>query len=266
MNLQEMIQENISLGYSDENAQAKVCQDLILLGLSKSSLSRNATIKGGVVMRSISNNVRRATQDLDIDFIRYSLSDDSIKTFIDKINNIPEITITITGNIKKLKQQDYKGKRVFVVIKDETGYSIQSKIDLGVHKDLDIKQEEYCFDIAYFDDGANLLINSKEQMIIEKLRSLLRFKTLSTRYKDLFDIWFLLQDVDDNVLKQLTNKLIYQNKLIDENNKEELIQAIKEVYADKDFVERIKSSKKNWTNISEEEAIKETIENLNKFL
>ena len=42
MNLQEMIQENISLGYSDENAQAKVCQDLILLGLSKSSLSRNA--------------------------------------------------------------------------------------------------------------------------------------------------------------------------------------------------------------------------------
>lgn len=266
MNLQEMIQENISLGYSDENAQAKVCQDLILLGLSKSSLSRNATIKGGVVMRSISNNVRRATQDLDIDFIRYSLSDDSIKTFIDKINNIPEITITITGNIKKLKQQDYKGKRVFIVIKDETGYSIQSKIDLGVHKDLDIKQEEYCFDIAYFDDGANLLINSKEQMIIEKLRSLLRFKTLSTRYKDLFDIWFLLQDVDDNVLKQLTNKLIYQNKLTDENSKEELIQAIKEVYADKEFVERIKSSKKNWTNISEEEAIKETIENLNKFL
>lgn len=266
MNLQEMIQENISLGYSDENAQAKVCQDLILLGLSKSSLSRNATIKGGVVMRSISNNIRRATQDIDIDFIRYSLNDDSIRMFIDRINNIPGISISVVGNIKELKQQDYKGKRVFVAIKDETGYSIQSKIDLGVHKDLDIKQEEYCFDIAYFDDGANLLINSKEQMIVEKLRSLLRFKTLSTRYKDLFDIWFLLQDADGNVLKELINKLIYKNKLIDENNKEELIQAIKEVYVDKDFVERIKSSKKNWTNISEEEAIKETIENLNKFI
>ena len=88
MNLQEMIQENISLGYSEENAQAKVCQDLILIWLSKSSLSRNATIKGGVVMRSISNNVRRATQDLDIDFIRYSLSDDSIKTFLLKRNKI----------------------------------------------------------------------------------------------------------------------------------------------------------------------------------
>jgi hypothetical protein len=36
------------------------------------------TIKGGVVMRSITGNVRRATQDMDIDFIRYSLSDESI--------------------------------------------------------------------------------------------------------------------------------------------------------------------------------------------
>ena len=127
MNLQEMIRENISLGYSDENAQAKVCQDLILLGLSKSSLSRNATIKGGVVMRSITNNIRRATQDIDIDYIRYSLNDDSIRMFIDEINNVPGIDISIVGNIKELKQQDYKGKRVFITIKDETGYSIQSK-------------------------------------------------------------------------------------------------------------------------------------------
>ena len=266
MNLQEMIRENITLGYPDENAQAKVCQDLILLGLSKSSLSRNATIKGGVVMRSISNNVRRATQDIDIDFIKYSLSDDSIRMFINRINNIPGITISVTGSIKELKQQDYKGKRVFVTIKDETGYSIQSKIDLGVHKDLDIKQEEYCFDIAYLDDGANLLINSKEQMVVEKIRSLLTFKTLSTRYKDLFDIWFLLQNVDDSILKQLTNKLIYSNELIDESNKDELIKAINDIYLDEDYINKVKSSKKNWTNISEEEAVKGIIENLNKLL
>ena len=74
--------------------------------------------------------------------IKYSLSDDSIRIFIDKINKIPGITIAITGSIKDLKQQDYKGKRVYVIIKDEAGYCIQSKIDLGVHKDLDIKQEE----------------------------------------------------------------------------------------------------------------------------
>ena len=35
-------------------------------------------------MRSISKDARRATQDMDIDFIRYSLGDDSIRQFIKK--------------------------------------------------------------------------------------------------------------------------------------------------------------------------------------
>jgi hypothetical protein len=40
-----------------------------------------------------------------------------------------------------------------------------------------IEQEEYCFDIAYDDEGASLLINSNEQMLSEKLWSLLKFGT-----------------------------------------------------------------------------------------
>lgn len=55
-----------------------MCQDIVLKAISKSTLSRNVTIKGGVVMRSITNNIRRVTQDMDIDFIRYSLSDASV--------------------------------------------------------------------------------------------------------------------------------------------------------------------------------------------
>lgn len=50
---------------------------------------------------------------------------------------------------------------------------IRSKIDFGVHNKMELEQEEYCFDVCFFDDGVNLLINSKEQMLAEKLRSLL---------------------------------------------------------------------------------------------
>ena len=121
-------------GYLDENAEAKVCQDVVLKALSESSLSRNATIKGGVVMRSISHNARRATQDMDIDFIRYSLGDDSIRRFIQKLDCLDDIHIRQTGEITELKQQDYHGKRIYVVISDDTGDSIESKIDLGIHK------------------------------------------------------------------------------------------------------------------------------------
>ena len=39
--------------------------------------------KGGVVMYGLSNDKRRATRDLDMDFIKYSISDDSIKNIND---------------------------------------------------------------------------------------------------------------------------------------------------------------------------------------
>ena len=64
--LREMIHQAHADGYQDDNAEAKVCQDIVLKALSESSLCRNATIKGGVVMRSITGDSRRATQDIFI--------------------------------------------------------------------------------------------------------------------------------------------------------------------------------------------------------
>lgn len=68
MNLLEEIERVKSEGYSDANAQARVCQDIVLDGISKGKLSKNVTIKGGVVMRNLSKDARRATQDIDLDF------------------------------------------------------------------------------------------------------------------------------------------------------------------------------------------------------
>ena len=51
IDIDAMIRKEIENGYGDANAQAKVCQDLILKAIATSSLNRNVTIKGGVVMR-----------------------------------------------------------------------------------------------------------------------------------------------------------------------------------------------------------------------
>ena len=88
MDLREETERIILEGYNEANAQAKLCQDIILKAISDSGMAKNATIKGGVVMRSISGNARRATQDIDIDLIRYSISDESIRSFISKLNCI----------------------------------------------------------------------------------------------------------------------------------------------------------------------------------
>lgn len=168
MDLREETEKIILDGYNEANAQAKLCQDIILKAIYESGMAKNATIKGGVVMRSISGNARRATQDIDIDLIRYSILDESIRAFISKLNCIEGLDIRIGGPIIELNHQDYKGKRVTITITDEHANSLSLKMDIGVHKDLDIEQDQYSFDIGFQEDAVSLLINSPAQMITVK--------------------------------------------------------------------------------------------------
>lgn len=254
-----MIDEAISEGYSTENAIAKVCQDIVLKGIADSSLSRNVVIKGGVVMRSISKNIRRATLDLDIDFIKYSLNDDSIQRFIRKINCIDGVKIEIEGKITELKQQDYHGKRVYVKITDKTKDSISSKIDFGVHNLMEISQEEYCFDISFAKDGACLLINTKEQMLTEKLRSLLRFGRFSTRYKDIFDIWYLQNIVEKDKLYECFRLMIIEDENMKERSIKDIVTRIEDVLKDTNYAKALIMCKKNWTDKNVSDIIREIL-------
>ena len=104
MNLEELRKKYIDNGFTPANASAKICQDIILNKISKSKMNKNVTIKGGVVMYGLSNDKRRATRDLDIDFIRYSLADESIKAFINILNLVDDgIKVYIDGNIEELR-------------------------------------------------------------------------------------------------------------------------------------------------------------------
>ena len=87
MDIYELVNKYIMAGYSEDDAIPKVAQDIILLKIGKSKYSKNITVKGGVVMHNISKDMRRATRDMDIDFIKYSLEDKSIFNFIQELNN-----------------------------------------------------------------------------------------------------------------------------------------------------------------------------------
>ncbi len=256
IDIDAMIRKEIENGYGDANAQAKVCQDLILKAIASSRLNRNVTIKGGVVMRSKTKNVRRATQDVDLDFIRYSLSNDSINDFVKRINCLEGLEIKRVGRIKELKQQDYHGKRIYVRIRDSFGYSIENKIDLGVHNRIDISQEEFCFDIAYDDEGASLLINTNEQMVAEKLRSLLRLGTLSTRYKDIFDIYYLIGHSNKTKIKKCLESFILKDPEMRENDMQGVYRRISMIFKDKMYRRNLGTKEADWLDEDIETVLK----------
>ena len=252
MDIYELVNKYIAVGYSEDDAIPKVAQDIVLLKIGKSKYNKNITVKGGVVMHNISKDMRRATRDMDIDFIRYSLEDKSILNFIKELNNVDDgIEIKITGKIEPLHHQDYEGKRVYIELTDNNNYSISSKLDIGVHKYFDMEQDEYYFDFSIIDESVNLLINSKEQIIVEKLKSLLKFGITSTRFKDIFDFYYLINNENlnkDKLLKYI-DILIFQDTIMREKSVEDINKRLSSILNNNVFQSRINTANNNWLEI-----------------
>lgn len=252
-NLAEIRDSYIDDGFSYEQAQARTAQDAMLDLIAKSDLARNVTIKGGVLMQHISNDARRATTDFDLDFVRYSISDGSIRKFIGALDGgSSDYSISVTGQIEQLKHQDYSGKRIHVVITDGKGTSIQTKVDIGVHNLVSPELDEICFDLGKLDDSIAFLADSSEQVVAEKLRSLLRIGAASTRYKDVFDIYYLIhiKGVREKELDDALRSLVFNDDKMRENDYNDITKRLSRIFSDRRFTRELSRAKNNWLEIS----------------
>ncbi|HIS90111.1 MAG TPA: nucleotidyl transferase AbiEii/AbiGii toxin family protein [Candidatus Faecisoma merdavium] len=263
MNLEEYVRKYIDEGYELNDARSKVAQDVVLTKICKSNFKNHITVKGGVVMHSISNSIRRATRDLDLDFIKYSLEDDSICEFIKKLNSVNDnINIQIVGNITELSHQDYNGKRVNIKLIDEFNYTIDAKLDIGVHKLFELEQDDYYFNLDALGEGISLLINSPEQIFTEKLKSLLKLGFRSTRYKDLFDFYYLIDNnkLDENKLLKTFKIIIFDDETMREETIGNIISRLESIFNSKIYRSNLSNPKVNWLDISIDDAITKVLD------
>lgn len=82
MDLRQIRDAYIDDGLDFQSATARTCRDVVLTLISASRMAAHVTVKGGVVMQQISGDRRRATRDLDLDFVRYPMTDEAIHHFI----------------------------------------------------------------------------------------------------------------------------------------------------------------------------------------
>lgn len=255
MDLSQARRHYIQKGYSDLNATARVCQDVILSKIAASSMKENVTVKGGVLMCAISDSTRRATSDTDLDFMHYPINNDAIRSFITLLSRVDDgITVKLVGNIEELSQQDYQGKRVYVQISDGKSF-YNTKLDLGVNTNLIMEQEEYWFDLARSSETVSLLGNSKEQMFVEKLKSLLRHGMRSTRFRDLYDMYYLghMDTFNKSKLKSYIEATIINDPDMWDNNIKAMIDRLNKTLTNQQFLKRMKSSHRDWIGKSAEE-------------
>lgn len=82
MDLRQIRDAYIDDGLDFQSATARTCRDVVLTLISASRMAAHVTVKGGVVMQQISGDRRRATRDLDLDFVRHPMTDEAIHHFI----------------------------------------------------------------------------------------------------------------------------------------------------------------------------------------
>ena len=265
MNFREMAATLKVAGYSPSKANAKIAHDLVLKAIEASGFHDNVTIKGGVVMSGITDAVRRVTLDMDIDFLGYSLDDASIRRFVQHLNKDIGCKIRIDGAVQELRQREYKGKRVNLVMTDDVGYSIKTKIDIGVHSNKSIEQVDFRFKVITDERGVVLLVNPKEQIFVEKLKSLLQLGVVSTRYKDVYDLFYLCSQVDVKVLSNYLRMCIFMDEGMLENNVRDIERRLSRIFANKTFLKRMANPNYAWLDEPVESVVRVLMEFLKRL-
>lgn len=247
-------------GYTEVNVEEKLAQDIVLKAIAQSGLKANMTVKGGVVMATLTHDIRRTTMDLDIDFIRYSLADASIDAMVERLNCVEGVTITRVGDIQELKHQDYSGKRILLSLRDIEGFVIQYKLDIGVHVIAEVEQHEMDFDLSHIQsEPAQLLANGPEQVFVEKLKSLLRLGSISSRGKDVFDMAYLSGQIDGSVVRALVDVYIFSDGRMREHRVSDMVERLRSVFSDRGFVAMLASRRMNWLQIQPQMAMDKII-------
>ena len=134
-----------------------------------------------------------------------------------------------------------------------------------MHKHADIAQDTLILDTKIIDDNVSFLVNPKEQIFVEKIIPLLKFGPLSTRYRDIFDLYWLIMNgnLNKSTILNYMNILIFQSD-VEIESKEEIVDIINMVLNDTMFINNL-SSNNNWTGVSIEtitKTINEYIESL----
>jgi hypothetical protein len=98
-------------------------------------------------------------------------------------------------------------------------------------------------------------------MITEKLKSLVRFASRSTRYKDVFDICYLSDEVDKEQLRDCIDKYIISDETLrNVATMDDVVKRVERVFNNKAYVDSVSKSGKNWLDMPVEAVLKKDLE------
>ena len=180
----------------------------LLERISISKYKDNFILKGGMLISAMLGIDSRTTMDMDTTIKGFPLTKDNITNIMDEICNI-EIDDNVTLKINKVElireDDDYGGYRITFEAKYNNEMPVIMKIDITTGDKITYKEIEYSFTLMLEDRKIQIWSYNVETIIAEKFEAIVKRGVLSTRIRDYYDVYMLINTqskiIDKNTLK-----------------------------------------------------------------
>lgn len=217
---------NKSLGDSDKSQRyfQMFFFERLLERISKSKYNGEIILKGGLLLTSVIGDDNRTTRDMDTTLKGLPLNKDIIKKVFEEIfmvDVLDGVTFELIS-IKDIRKEDlYGGYRLNILSKLE-GNRTYITFELTTGDEITPREMRYSYNSIFENKKINIMSYTLETVLAEKFHSVITLGILTTRLKDYYDIYVLMNDkkdmIDKNVLRlAIKNTFKNRNVIIDMN-------------------------------------------------
>ena len=226
----------------------------VLMRLEKSKYRNNIILKGGVLLSSIIGEDLRTTKDIDATLKSLPLNIETIRNIFGEV-----LTIDIDDNvyfeivsIKDIRlEEEYGGFKINV---KGTFDKIRTNffIEITTGDIITPREIKYKYNSIFEDRTINIMAYTIETIIAEKFESIISKNITTTRAKDFYDLYMLMNknknDINNkNLVKAIENTFNKRNTEFDIDNFKEIIELLSESNALKrvfiDYQEKLEYTK-----------------------
>ncbi len=217
----------------------------VLMRLEKSKYRDNIILKGGVLLSSIIGEDLRTTKDIDATLKSLPLNVESIRNIFEEILSI-DVNDNVNFEIVDIKdirfEDEYGGFRINV---KGTFDKIRTNffIEITTGDIITPREIKYKYNSIFEDKKINIMAYTIETIIAEKFESIISKNITTTRAKDFYDLYMLMnkhkKEVNDkNLVKAIENTFNKRNIEFNIDNFKEAVEmlkdstALKRVFAD----------------------------------
>ena len=190
--------------------------DRFLERLSCSKYKDNFIIKGGILVTSMVGVSLRSTMDIDATIKNLNLSEEDMLKVVKDIANISlddNISFEIKGVQTIMDNFEYPGVRIELnALIDKMITPL--KLDISTNDVITPREIEYAYNLLIEDRKINLWAYNLETILAEKLETILSRNVLTTRLRDYYDVYTLM-----NIYKDQINRKILKEAFLATTNK-----------------------------------------------